>query len=47
MSIEEILERFDAVVESDEGWIARERRGVGRYNRGYTYQATFPPEVES
>ena len=28
------------------GWITRERRGVGLYNRGYTYQATVPPEVE-
>jgi len=31
----------------DEGWIVRQRRGTGRWNRGYTYQATFPPEVES
>ena len=31
----------------DEGWIVRRRRGAGRANRGYTYQATFPPEIES
>ena len=29
----------------EEGWIVREHRGVGRYNRGYKYQATFPPEA--
>ena len=29
----------------DEGWITRERRGTGRWNRGYSYQATFPPEA--
>ncbi len=27
----------------EEGWITRERRGVGRYNRGFTYQAAVPP----
>ena len=31
----------------DEGWIFRRRRGTGRANRGYTYQATFPPKVGS
>ena len=31
----------------EEGWITRERRGVGRYNRGYKYQATVPSAVAS